>query len=259
MALVGDARKKYATAVGAFALAGLVSLATAEAAAPAFFDKPAKTVKQPLPKDKDNPQAKPALTCTYYPHFMVKQIDLGGPGADQLSILPIADGGAQPACKKDNAPGEIVLQDWSGWLKGVRGDLIFWDADDGWNGGLGFDVTTTAGKKIMEDVAKHGFRAVDLATDGTLTLRYTRVYGATCSLYADAAACWQKVKGATGLADPAPVCKAAYEKEIKRVPDHADDAKNDPTAIDYDVVTTISGGTAKITAAGKALECRPQD
>ena len=246
--------------MSASALAGLVSFASAEAAAPAFFDKPAKTTKQALPKDKDNPQAKTMLTCTYYPHFMVKQIDLGGPGADQLSILPIAAGGAQPACKRDNAPGEIVLQEWSGWLKGVKGDTIFWDADDGWNGGLGFDVTTADGKKIMEDVAKHDFRAVDLGADGTLTLRYTRVYGATCSLYADAAGCWQKVRDATGLGDPAPICKAAYEKEIKRLPDHAEDAKNDPTAIDYDVVTTISSGTAKIAAAnGKALGCRPQD
>jgi len=231
---------------------------SAEAAAP-LFDKPTKQVKQALPKDKDNPQAKPALTCVYFPHFMVKQIDLGEPGADQLSILPIAAGGAAPACKRDNVAGEIVLKEWSGYFKGVKGDYIFWDADDGWNGGLGFDVTTADGKKIMEDVAKHDFRAVDLAGDGTLTLRYTRVYGAPCSLREDAQGCWQKVKDQTGLADPAPDCKAAYEKEMKRTPKFAQDVIKDPTAIDYDVVTTISGGTAKIAAAGKALGCRPEE
>src|SRR5579863_5177001 len=121
MALIGAARSRILLGIGMFAGAALVSLGSAGAAAPSLFDKPVKTVKQALPKDKDNPQAKPALICSYYPHFMVKQIDLGGPGADQLSILPIAAGATAPPCKRDNVAGEIVLQDWSGYLKGVKG------------------------------------------------------------------------------------------------------------------------------------------
>jgi len=241
------------------AACAVIAAVPARAAPSVLFDKPIKLVRHALPRDPDNPQAKPEIRCSYYPHFMVKEIDLGEPGADQLSILPLAAGKA-PDCKRANASDEIVVKEWSGYLKGVKGDYIFWDADDGWNGGLGFAVTTADGKKLFEDVAKPTLRAVELAPDGSLTLRYTRVYGAPCSLRADAAGCWDKIKQQTGLADPAPDCRAAYEREMKRVPKFAQQTIDDPTAVDYEAVTTISGGTAKIAAAtGKALACRPED
>jgi hypothetical protein len=244
-------------------LAGLIAvgcwIAPAQSATPQLFDKPTKVVRQGLPKDPDNPQAKPELSCSYYPRFMVKQIDLGEPGADQLSILKVT-GTALPPCKRANAADEIVIKEWSGYFKGVKGDYILFDADDGWNSGLGFAVTTPDGKKLFDDVAKPTLRGVELASDGTLTLRYTRVYGAPCSLRADAVGCWDKIKQQTGLADPAPDCKAAYEREMKRVPKFAKETIDDPTAVDYEAVTAIAGGTAKITAAtGKALACRPED
>jgi len=135
------------------AACAVIAAVPARAAPSVLFDKPVKVVRHALPHDPDNPQAKAELRCSYYPHFMVKEIDLGEPGADQLSILPIAAGKSRD-CKRANASDEIVVKEWSGYLGGVKGEYIFWDADDGWNGGLGFAVTTADGKKLFDDVAK---------------------------------------------------------------------------------------------------------
>ena len=64
-------------------LGAIVTLAAAPASASdvsSFLDKPVKIVRVPLPRDPDNPQAKPELSCSYFPHFAVKQIDLVNPG-----------------------------------------------------------------------------------------------------------------------------------------------------------------------------------
>src|SRR5690242_8062262 len=90
-------------------LAALAILALVEprgprpAAAADFFDKPSNLVRLPLPADPDNPQAKPELSCAYYPRFMVKEVDLGEKGAEQLSIFPVAADQPAPACRRENA------------------------------------------------------------------------------------------------------------------------------------------------------------
>ena len=54
-----------------------------------LFDKPAKVAKVPLPADPLNPSAKPAVSCSYFKDFAVKEINRGEVGAE-LSIVPLA-------------------------------------------------------------------------------------------------------------------------------------------------------------------------
>ena len=137
---------------------------------------------------------------------------------------------------------------------------MFFDADDGWNEGLGFAIfAAPGGKKLFEDVAKK-LHAVE-ATPGGITLRYLRVYGATCSLAADKAGCWAQIQRDTSLAGASPPdCAAAYEREARRTPAVAQQALADPTVIDYEAAAALTADASKITpVSGKALACRPAE
>jgi hypothetical protein len=241
---------------GLAALGAVASATSSAAAPPAFFDKPAQVVRVPL-RNPDDPQAKAKVSCFYFAHFMVKEVDLGEKGADQLSVLPLS-GTAKPPCRRENAPDEKVVPDWSGYFKGVKGDYVLFDADDGWNDGIGFAVIDgPSGKKLFEDVAK---KLHDVAlTPAGLTLKYSRVFGASCSLKADAAVCWEKIKQDTGLAGTAPDCNALYEREKKRTPEFAQLVNEDPTIVDYEAETTIAAEAKISPVSGKALACRPAE
>ncbi len=229
-----------------------------------LFGKPAKVAKVPLPADPQNPQnpqAKATVSCFYFNGFAAKQIDRGEVGAE-LSIVPLSNGAEAYKCREAAAPGEIAIdaKDWSGYFKGAKGSYIFFDADDGHNGGVGFAVFTPDGKKLFDDIATD-LHAVELKPAG-LTLRYTRVYAAECSLYADPASCWAKVKQATGLTQgPAPDCAAAYKAEEKRMKGTPNQAKvaSIPSAVDYEAVVTLEGGQSTISAAPGKVACRLPD
>ena len=229
--------------------------------APSLFDPPVKVVRVPLPRDPDNPGAKARVSCFYFPGFMVKEVDLGEVGAESLSITP-AGGGRTPACRRPPSAQERVIPgaDWSGYFDGVKGGYVFFSADDGWNGGMGFAVFRAAdARKLFDDAAKTGFRSVR-ATPTGLALTYTRVYAAPCSLSDPSAGCWARIKQATGLAGAAPDCAAAYAREQKRTPAIAKQVLKDPTVIDYDVRLTVQGAAKTITpVTGNAITCRPAD
>jgi hypothetical protein len=239
----------------------LAGVPGAEAAA-GLFDNPAKLVQLPLPADPANPDTKAQLTCAYYPHFMVKEIDLGELGAQQLSIVPIATGQGNPACRAENSAEEKVIsaKDWSGYFWGVKGGYVFFSADDGWNGGIGFAVfSAEQAGKLFEDAAKT-WHSVRLSSDG-LMLRYQRVFEAKCSLRAEPAGCWQQIRQDTGLTGAAgPDCTAAYAAEQKRTPAFAEQVLADPTVFDYEVVVTLDAGDARSTpASAKIVNCRPSE
>jgi hypothetical protein len=222
------------------------------------FDKPSQVVKIPLAADPLNPQSKPMLSCFYFGGFAVKQIDRGEIGAERLSIVPIAATGEKPACAEAKAGSEIVIDsaEWSGYFKGVKGDYVFFDAADGWNGGVGFAVFATSGKKLLEDVGM-GFQAVKRVESG-IALKYRRVYGAKCSLFADAPRCWAAIGKETGLAQASPPdCAAAYKREQKRTPASAQQIAADPTIIYYEVETVLSGASVSISPAPGKISCQP--
>jgi len=251
-----------ANGFGTVAMLSVLIALPAQSAAPPF-DKPLKTVRIPLPRDPDNPQARSRLSCFYFPQFMVKEIDLGEVGADQLSIIPAPGGSSSLACRRENIPSEQVIaaRDWSGYFEGAKGGYAIFDAEDGWNGGVGFAVyDARTGKKLFDDAFKTRLRSLEVDLSG-LTMRYLRVFAAKCSLAADAAGCWGQIMQQTSLSAAAPPdCAALYAREAKRTPKFAARVRTDPTIVDYDVRVVIRAGVATITPVStKAAACRPSD
>ena len=254
--------------------------APAKAKTASVFDAPLKTLKVTLPANEVG--AKPKVTCSIYAHFMVKQVDEGEVGAAQLSIVPLAPG-AKPVCQRKNVPGEKVVdpKDWSGYADGVKGDYVFFSADDGVNGGLGFAIVAAGtGKKLFDDSAVGKLKAVTLAGDA-LTLRYARSYSAECSVPHDGANCWSKIATATGeTSAKQPDCDAGYLKAKNEMAKGRCEANNKagpacmtaalkeldrqrwneaPTVIVYDAETVLKGGSATTRPLGAPTACHPSD
>lgn len=239
---------------------GVTLAAAAWAADPAgLFDKPLREEHVPIA----NPQAQSEVTCATYPGFMVKQVDMGEVGAEQLSILPLAKG-AKPACKRENAKGELVVPPdaWGGYFKGAKGQFVFFDADDGWNGGMGFAVFNAAdGAKLYESAAQR-FVSIDQPQGSEqIRLRFDRLYQAPCSLRADETGCWQIIRQATGLAAaPPPDCRASYEAEEKRLPDRLKEVDADPSVVEYRIEVMLAPGQPpKETPLSPAKRCFAAD
>jgi hypothetical protein len=261
---------------------GLLAAPAAMAAKPvsSVFDPPQDTQKRALPAGKGAQKA--TLTCSYYAHFMVKQVDEGELGAAQLSIIP-SDPSHKPACQRANLPSEKILnaKDWSGYFKGVKGDYAFFDAEDGVNGATGFAVFSTPElKKALEDSALGELQSA-VADGTTLTLRYKRSFAGDCSVPHDGAACWTKIAGALGLpADAPPDCASGYLKAknelakgrceaqskcdagclagaLKEIDaQHWDQA---PSVLVYDAETIVRAGQATTTPLGGERACHPSD
>ena len=243
-----------------FVFSGIGASAQADNAAD-IFDKPWRVERTALPKDSfSGSQSNPALSCFHYANVTVKQIDRGAMGAEQISLIPPDADQPTAQCTEANASGEKVLngQKWSGYFMGVRADYAFVEAADGVNGGVSFAVfAVPGGQKIFEDLA-NGLHGIDPMANG-LMLRYRRVYPASCSLYADLAGCWDKVKQETGLTGEAPDCTAAYFAEIKRVEACAQETAASPSVIDYEVVTLIEGARSATKPLPGQLACRLSD
>ena len=268
------------TVLGVVALsAALAPLTWAANHASSVFDVASGVNKVTLPAKKDTP--KTTITCHYYAKFMVKEVDEGEVGAAQLSIVP-GDAAHKPACQRANLANEKVVSanDWGGYFKGVKGDYVFFDADDGTNGAMGFAVFATDAKKLLEDSALGDFQ--ELTLDGTtLTMKYQRSVVGPCSVVKDGAACWAKIAAATGVAaTPAPDCAAGYVKaknemakgrcEADKTPTQACMTKalkeldaqrwnEAPSVIVFEAQTIIAADHATTTASGPALACHPSD
>ena len=266
------------TILGALALGASMTataLAAAPAPAPSLFDTAAAVDKVTIPAKGDKPKTQ--VTCHYFARFMVKEVDEGEVGASQLSIVA-----GKPKCQLANAASEKIVNadDWSGYFKGVKGDFIFFDADDGVNGGLGFAVFNPDAKKLFEDTAFGNLHDVAL-TGATLTVKYQRNAAASCSVVKDGASCWTKAVAETGVpATPAPDCTAGYLKAKNAMAKGRCDADRTPTqacidktlkeldaqrwneaasVIVFEAQTVIAGGKPTTTAMGPALSCHPSD
>jgi hypothetical protein len=227
-----------------------------------FFDKPLKIERIPLPKDQfSGSQSEPALSCFHYGSLTIKQIDTGQIGAEQLSLLPRGAGQPPAACTKENIPGEKVLSGpkWGGYFWGVRAEYAFIESADGWSGGSGIAVfAIPGGEEVFQDTVDNGLQGIEPTANG-LALRYRRVYFAPCSLYANLAACWDKVKQETELTGEAPDCSAAYFPVIERNEDGAEESAAFESVIEYEVVTLLEGAGATTKPLPGKLECRLPD
>jgi hypothetical protein len=251
------------------------SIALASGSA-SLFDKPLHETHKPLPPDPYSPLGKAMLSCFYYPNFMVKQVDLGEKGAEQLSILPYwMKDNKEPPCLRANANDEMVIgpREWGGYFEGAKDDFVFFVSADGSDGGSSFAVFDAVDAwKIFVDAEKVTKNSTEFTTfevlnhpkddnDSALELRYRRVYRAPCSLWADETNCWGLVRNITGLTESAPPnCAAAYEAEEKKSPENDKSLRADPSVITYDVEVVLdSGGAVRVTPISKAIDCYPAE
>jgi hypothetical protein len=221
------------------------------------FDQPVAVDNVELPASKDNPDARPAVNCYRYKGFMVKEVDLGEVGAEKLAILP-----ENAKCEREDAAEKKVSDPVAGYFLGVKGDLAFFQAADGFNGGMPYVVfDSKTMKKLFEDSFEGAdFEKIDNQA-GKLTLDYVRTYSADCSLYLDGVACSQKIKKDTGLGaeTPLPGCDEAYSAEKKRTPDYAKEIEQLPSVISYPVTLTFDGEQASYAPRAGKTACRVPD
>lgn len=95
------------------------------------------------------------LSCYFYRTFVVMEYDEGQKGAEWQAIVPIQNG-IVPACIEPNKEGRRIIKtgEWGGYFKGVKENLVFFDAADGADGGIPFAVYDSGtGKKIFADSA----------------------------------------------------------------------------------------------------------
>ena len=191
------------------------------------FDKPLKkTVVDlgPSPFYMPAQHVRNKLTCYYYATFTVKEYDQGEKGAEWLSLVP----SSQAACVLRHRQDEKVYTEWSGYFRGAKGALVFFDAADGIDGGLPFAVfDVKTGRELFQDSylldyyqkvlhIKNTFR-VSSESDQIPHLAYFRVVHARCDLKAKQSDCWKKVRTEFGIVQTEiPVC-SGYEQAEGRL------------------------------------------
>ena len=225
--------------------------------APGLFDAPVKKQTVTL-ADYPNPGSPSKLSCAYYPRFMVKEVDAGEKGAYALAIAPLTPGAATDCVPE--GPGDIAVKDWAGYFAGVKGDYVFFDADDGYNSGFPFAVFSgKTGEKLFEDSRDLGtkaFRSIKLVADG-IVLRYRRAYQAACSIYQDRSGCWGRIRKDAGLpyAAAMPDCNRLYEAERKRTPKFAKEVAALPSMIGYEAEATYRQATLAVASLPGTIKC----
>ncbi|MBZ5490733.1 MAG: hypothetical protein LAO76_07360 [Acidobacteriia bacterium] len=231
------------------------------------------------PAVKLQPKTRRKVTCYYYPGFMVKEVDLGEKGAERLAIVP-AGKTAVPCVRARSRTEKVVNPDeWSGYFKGVKGSLVFFDADDGWNGGMGFAVyDAKTMKKIFEDVALGELKFSD-ASGPNVSIAYTRVVDGGCNLPKEQAACWSSIQKKFSLeAAATPGCKEGYEKSAQEMAKArcTGNPKADPQCVDKEIplarqqandassvisypVSVVLGTNPTVRPVGGNVRCWPPD
>ena len=172
-----------------------------------------------------------------------------------MSIVP----SSQAACTRRHREDEKVYTEWSGYFRGVKGSVAFFDAPDGTDGGLpfaAFEVST--GRKLFEDSSlldyhqktlhiKNAFRITGRA-DEIPQLTYFRVVGAGCDLRTEKADCWNKVRAEFGITQTdIPVCSGYEQAEGNR-----------ESAIVYPVYVLVTD-SPQIKAVDGPVFCWPTD
>jgi hypothetical protein len=215
----------------------------------------------PSPYSKGGIRVK--LSCYFYTSFTVKEYDEGQKGAEWLAIVSIKEGAA-PACTRSHALGEkvILYPEWTGYFKGAKGNLVFFYASDGTDGGMPFVVyDARTATKVFEDstfdstwlrnkveVSLFNQPRFSSAPDGQVTLRYLRVVEADCDLHTEKASCWPQVRKKLELKSAQmPVCSG-----YKGVPTRWE------SAVAYPVEVLLFPTPIRKTIAGP-VKCWPVD
>ena len=145
------------------------------------------------------------LHCTYYERYLVKELTGDAKGALSLSFVQL--GAAKPVCSVAVLENETVVSDWAGYFRGVAGDLVIFDGDDGWNGGMPFVIYDgTTGKRVHEDA-----RAGDFDVTPEL-VRYRRLVTLDCNAIADDACAQKGAAAAATKQNVKALCTKGYAK-----------------------------------------------
>lgn len=211
----------------ALALLGLAagSVIRARALGDSTFDLPLETQTVDLGPSpyRGSDAVRVLLTCFRYSTFVVKQIDAGAKGAERLAIVPLGRGPVPP-CTDKIGKGEIEIRDW-GYFKGAKGTLVFFDADDGYLGGVPFGVfDARTGAQLFEDsaaddgpsaegpigTARSRNLLVGRDGHGTIQLTYRRAVTVECDLRVGGPDCWNRIKSKLGLPQSRPPACEGY-------------------------------------------------
>lgn len=191
------------------------------------------------------------LTCDYFPSFMVKELDLGGEGAEWVAIVP-AESGHPPACARKPSAAEKMIRrrDWCGYFAGAKNQYVFLNACSFHNAGLDFAIyDARSGERIFEDTAMAskagGITFKRTAKDG-LTATYARVALFDCTLPVDREPCWNRIERETGLANrEIPVC-TPYDPHMTG------------TVVSYPVEVEL-GARPRVRAVAGNVRCWPPE
>lgn len=226
------------------------------------FDQPLKKEIKKLGPSPYYPNGsyQKTLSCFFYPTILVKQYDEGQKGAEWLSFVRLETEHPK-RCELSHDSDERVI-DWNGYFKGVKSNLVFFDAPDGLDQSIFFAVyDANTGKKLFEDPAyfsRSGDREVSpdlfdnlrihVRADGQVTLRYRRVEATECDLHLEPDKCWRAVRAQLDLkVTKAPVCTEYAKIKVWF-----------PSSIAYPVETTLFPKPVTKTIPG-AVKCRPVD
>lgn len=194
----------------------------------ASFDQPVSKRTIDLGPSRFSPNVRAKVTCYYFRSFTVKEVDGGDKGAERLAIVPVGKDKLH-TCSRMRDVGEKVINsdDWSGYFMGVKGDLVFFSADDGWNGGMGFAIyDAKTARKLFDDVALGDLEFANPSGKAT-TVRYTRVADGGCVIPKEQAGCWDAIRKKFALeAASMPDCKSGYEKSAQALAKGRCQAKN---------------------------------
>lgn len=147
------------------------------------------------------------LYCFFYPHFVVKEYDDEGLKDAKRLAITLIEKERFPKCERTPALGEKTI-DWNGYFRGVKGNLVVFEAADGTDGGMPFFIyDSSTGKGLFEDNAYDSTMGrgkiqdspfnelkIDIAPGKGPFLRYLRVVEAGCDLRSEKRACWQQVR-----------------------------------------------------------------
>lgn len=240
-------------------LAGQASQPSLKAKSTGSFDTPIKKVTVDIAPSPRNYNTRGVLDCYYYPHLLVKEHAQDQEKGAELSILRTQ--GKLPACKLSHEPGEREIEE-GGFLKGVKDNLVFVDADDAFNGALGFTVyDSVTGKQLFSDWSYQErtpgrifSRVRVFSTKAGYLLKYVSVAQADCDLHHDGSACWEKVKAKLDLkSSDMPVC-TGYEHIVEMAKAFQTDYFESMVA--YPVEVTLSPHPSVKTVAGP-VTCWP--
>ena len=196
---------RAAILIAAVALGCLASGVVAHAES---FDTPVRKTSVDLGPSRNLMPGDPQhvqLSCSYYPGFMVKELDDPGMEGARWVTITLFLKGRPPGCRLAHGPKErFIAKDSWGFL-GAKASLLFLTAADGEDGGLPFRIVEwKTGKNIFRDSAAlpyYGGPGFDFGhtADGKLSLRYLRVVHGGCSIPNDGQNCWNILRANLGL------------------------------------------------------------